>query len=777
MKIGIYVEHARDERPTGIGLHIRNLLDALAALDRHNEYLLYYPCGPREPSRSFPHTPPQPNFRARPVSFPARWRNDHPTLWWKHYLPLILRRDGVDVFHGPNYYLPRFAGRRSIVTIHDLAFFHMPVQGEAFDAALRKWTRFSLERAARVIALSENTRRDVEALGVHPDRIRVIYGGGHWQPEEKIAYERQTELRDTFRLPAHFILFVGTLQPRKNVPFLLRAFAQLKRQTNLPHGLVLVGQRQSGDDLDQQMAELGITADVIVTGYVQEWQLPLLYKMADAFVLPTLYEGFTLVTLEAMAYGVPVIATDTSSIREGTGDAAILVPVNDDTALANVLEEVLTDQALRNRMIALGKVQSQWFTWEQCARQTLELYTEVHESARGGRQCTLVVSENFPPRVGGSGRWLWELYRRLPRDEYVVAAGADPRAAEFERRHDVRVFRIPLSMQTRGMVSLHGLCGYLRGIARVWKLVRREHVEAIHCGRCLPEGWMALAVHWFTGLPYLLYVHGEEMNTASTSRELTWMARRVLANAKIIIANSHNTRAILSREWNVPPERMRVLHPGVDTRRFVPAARNDVVRGQLGWGDRPVLLTVGRLQKRKGHDQLIAALPAIRAQFPDILYAIVGDGEERASLESLSEKLGVTSHVQFLGEVADEQLVVCYQQCDLFLLPNRQVGRDIEGFGMVLLEAQACGKPVVAGASGGTAETMQPGISGEIVPCNGPDPLAAVIQRLLADRTLLARMGTAGRRWCEEHFDWDKLVRQAREKFAWVSSRCKNTRT
>ena len=148
------------------------------------------------------------------------------------------------------------------------------------------------------------------------------------------------------------------------------------------------------------------------------------------------------------------------------------------------------------------------------------------------------------------------------------------------------------------------------------------------------------------------------------------------------------------------------------------------MRARLGWGERRVVLTVGRLQKRKGHDMMIRALPAIRRAVPDVLYAIVGDGEERAALEQLAEQEGVRQSVQFLGEVDDETLVRCYQQCDLFALPNRQVGGDIEGFGMVLLEAQACGRPVLAGASGGTAETMRVPETGRVVPCDRPQELA-----------------------------------------------------
>jgi phosphatidylinositol alpha-1,6-mannosyltransferase len=148
-----------------------------------------------------------------------------------------------------------------------------------------------------------------------------------------------------------------------------------------------------------------------------------------------------------------------------------------------------------------------------------------------------------------------------------------------------------------------------------------------------------------------------------------------------------------------------------------------------------------------------------------VLYAIVGDGEEREPLEALVAGEGLGEHVQFLGEVGDEELIRCYQQCDLFALPNRQVGRDIEGFGMVLLEAQACGKPVIAGDSGGTAETMDIPATGRVVDCESPDDLAAAVTEMLSDPDRLRAMGEAARAWVRERFDWDALSRQAEDLF------------
>ena len=134
---------------------------------------------------------------------------------------------------------------------------------------------------------------------------------------------------------------------------------------------------------------------------------------------------------------------------------------------------------------------------------------------------------------------------------------------------------------------------------------------------------MCLALRWLTGVPYLCYVHGEDVAAAATSREQRFLARRVLRRAACVIANSHNTERILLDEWHLPTERVRVLHPGVDTERFVPAPRDYGVRGRLGWGERRVVLTVGRLQKRKGQDMMIRALPALRRAVPDVLYAVL----------------------------------------------------------------------------------------------------------------------------------------------------------
>ena len=378
---------------------------------------------------------------------------------------------------------------------------------------------------------------------------------------------------------------------------------------------------------------------------------------------------------------------------------------------------------------------------------------------------TLVLTEVFPPKTGGSGRWLWELYSRWPREQVSVLAGECGGDDVFDARQDVDMTRMLLSFPSWGVIGFGNLRNYMRAYRTVAAKVKHEGIGAIHCGRMLPEGLIARMIRMRFGLPYAVFVHGEELNTLATSRELSFLGRRVMNGATVLVCNSNNTRHKLMNDWNVPVAKVEVMNPGVDTKRFTPMETDAVVRQRLGFNGRRVVLTVGRLQKRKGHAQLIAALPRIIETVPDALYAIVGQGEERASLEKLAQEHGVTDHVRFMDELRDGDLVACMQQCDLFALPNIEVNGDFEGFGMVLVEAQACGKAVLAGRSGGTSEALRDGETGRLVECENTEALAAAVSELLADAALRQRLGAAGRRWVEERFDWNALSRSARRMF------------
>jgi phosphatidylinositol alpha-1,6-mannosyltransferase len=260
------------------------------------------------------------------------------------------------------------------------------------------------------------------------------------------------------------------------------------------------------------------------------------------------------------------------------------------------------------------------------------------------------------------------------------------------------------------------------------------------------------------------FIHGEDIETAATSREQSLMVKQVCGKADMLICNSLNSQNI-ARRLNYDVGNTVVLHPGADCERFIPVTSDLEFKQDMGWTEHSVILTVGRLQARKGHDKMIEAMPTILAAHPKTLYCIIGDGDQKPRLLKLVSELKLDKNVLFLNEISDEQMIMCYQQCDIFILPNRTIDNDIEGFGMVLVEAQACGKVVIAGDSGGTAETMLAEQTGFIIDCTNPDLIAAKINQLLSDKVLIKSMGEKGLEFVNELFDWKPHVVKAKKLF------------
>ncbi len=337
-------------------------------------------------------------------------------------------------------------------------------------------------------------------------------------------------------------------------------------------------------------------------------------------------------------------------------------------------------------------------------------------------------------------------------------AGAETCDATFPHP----VHRFPLSSDSWGVASWRGLKYYYGIWRKLDRLVRDGAINQVHCGRLIPEGIPALINKVIRRTPYTCYVHGEDIEVARTSREVTLLTRWVMKNAEHVVANSENTADILRKWWSVEEDQLIVMTPGVDVQRFVPADSGQ----ETIWPGRSVILTVGRLQRRKGQDMMIQALPQIREAVPEILYCIVGGGNDEQYLRELAKTKGVTDQVEFAGELTDDQMLACYQCCELFALPNRRINNDDEGFGMVLLEAQSCGKPVLAGDAGGTRETLLANETGVIVDCTNPDTLAQAVVALFQDMEKLNEMGNAGREHMVNSFSWERLARKAQEYLA-----------
>jgi phosphatidylinositol alpha-1,6-mannosyltransferase len=375
------------------------------------------------------------------------------------------------------------------------------------------------------------------------------------------------------------------------------------------------------------------------------------------------------------------------------------------------------------------------------------------------RPPSVLLSANFPPLRGGTARLFWELYRRAPPRRVRVITSERFARSDFSGGPpllDVRGLGAPFPAWP--LFSIGGPVGYRAASRALDRDLRATPARALHAARLLPEGWLARG----SGLRYACWVHGEELNSIGRSRQLTWMARRVLAGATLSIANSEHTASLLTRWFGIDAGRIRVVHPGVDCAWFHPAEPDAAARAELGWGARPVILTVARLQERKGHLQLLDALAPLVRYRPDLLWAVVGDGEMRAAIERRIAETGLGGHVLLHGELDERRLLLAYQQCDLFVLPNVEVGGDFEGFGMVLLEAQACGRAAIAGASGGTGEAIFDGETGFLVDCTDRAALSGALGRLLDAPDERRVMGERGRRRAST-FDWTLVADRALE--------------
>ncbi|MFY7876311.1 MAG: glycosyltransferase family 4 protein [Pirellula sp.] len=377
-----------------------------------------------------------------------------------------------------------------------------------------------------------------------------------------------------------------------------------------------------------------------------------------------------------------------------------------------------------------------------------------------------LISEIFPPVVGGSGKWFYEIFRRLPADQYQIVTDWVPQEGGHEGIPLENIHRIPFLFEDTGALTWKGYQSYDRIKRIILETTAQKTPRVIIAGRMIPEGWIASSVARKRKAKLVCFAHGEEINKdqisgggVMSSRQHRWMGARIAKVTDHWIANSQNTRNILLEQWSIPSSRVTVVHPGVETHYFCPAPRNDDFRSRMGWKDRKVLLTVGRLQKRKGHDFLIQSLPNLLTYHPNLLYVIIGDGEEKMNLERLVSNLGLEHEVHFLGKADDDIVRQCYQQSDLFILPNRSVGSDIEGFGMVLTEAGACGTPVCAGRSGGTSETMIDGKTGFLLDCSSVESLSRELHHVLST-TNLASVGFQAAQFCKENFGWDFVAKR-----------------
>ncbi|MFD5281226.1 glycosyltransferase family 4 protein [Streptomyces rubrogriseus] len=372
---------------------------------------------------------------------------------------------------------------------------------------------------------------------------------------------------------------------------------------------------------------------------------------------------------------------------------------------------------------------------------------------------TLIVTNDFPPRPGGIQAFLHNMALRLDPERLVVYASTWKRGREGTEATAAFDAEQPFTVVRDRTTMLLPTPGATR---RAVGLLREHGCTAVWFGAAAPLGLMAPALRRAGAERLVATTHGHEAGWAQlpAARQLL---RRIGESTDTITYLGEYTRSRIAAA--LTPEaaaRMVQLPPGVDEKTFHPASGGDEVRARLGLTERPVVVCVSRLVPRKGQDTLIRAMPRILAAEPDAVLLIVGGGPYEKDLRRLAEETGVAAAVHFTGAVPWSELPAHYGAGDVFAMPcrTRRGGLDVEGLGIVYLEASATGLPVVAGDSGGAPDAVLDGETGWVVRGEDPNESADRVTTLLADPELRHRMGERGRAWVEEKWRWDLLAEQ-----------------
>jgi glycosyltransferase involved in cell wall biosynthesis len=386
MRIGIDAREIDSLDKTGIGVYTQNLVRSLSDVDSSNSYTLFYN-SLRRKNTVFP-VPQQDNFNVEVIKLPQIRRSKLcARLWTDLFLPRAVSRKKINILHIPSPFPFAYSSssRRTAkvaITIHDLACYAIPeiTKADSYTPLdyLRKIWKKAANDADCIITVSESIKIDlIRYLKISPKKIDVVYEG----VQEKFRPVTDKAILEAFRrnnnLPKKFILFLGRLALIKNVGRLIEAFNILKINHGIEHKLVICGKGDQFDYLSKTTSRLKMQNDVIFTGYYKDEKLVYLYNLADAFVFPSLYEGFGLPPLEAMACGIPVIASNVSAIPEVVGNAGILIDPYDISALAEAMYKVISDENLRMEMRTKGLNQIKRFDWAKTARDTLAVYRKT----------------------------------------------------------------------------------------------------------------------------------------------------------------------------------------------------------------------------------------------------------------------------------------------------------------------------------------------------------------------------------------------------------------
>lgn len=301
---------------------------------------------------------------------------------------------------------------------------------------------------------------------------------------------------------------------------------------------------------------------------------------------------------------------------------------------------------------------------------------------------------------------------------------------------------------------------WLRAVWKTGRIIKKKEIDMLWIGQILPLGYIGL---WFKkrkNIPFVVFCHGLDVLTPQTSKwKKRWLVK-ILREAKLVVVNSEFTKEEI-KKMEIREKKVIVIYPcGGEITKY--ETHNKKREGEK------VILSVGRLIKRKGFDKIIEIIPKILKRAANVKYKIIGNGPELENLKLQILKYNLQNEVSILENVSDEELASWYASCDVFTLPCAQIGPDVEGFGMVFLEAAKFSKPVVVGNSGGAPEAVHNGYGGYVVNPNSGDEIYQALLKLLTDEKFAKRMGEYGKEWVRKNFEWGREVKKLKEKLCQI---------
>jgi phosphatidylinositol alpha-1,6-mannosyltransferase len=374
----------------------------------------------------------------------------------------------------------------------------------------------------------------------------------------------------------------------------------------------------------------------------------------------------------------------------------------------------------------------------------------------------LFVTDKFIPEHGGSQNVFGQIYRHLLDDEVTVVTRHWEGHAECDAAYPHRVIRVryPDIPKIRGPLLWRALAGAARQIST------EERFDQIHLGQTVETAPQGTSLACRLGIPSVVHTFAEDVT--QYVRHPLWgpLMRRGVRNATVVTTISRFTQQRLT-ELGVASDRIVLLYPGVTAENWQRTGNEVAIRKKLRLDGKRVLLTVSRLIPRKGHRTVLDAMPNIIQKVPNAVYVIVGEGREESGLRTLTTKLGLDAHVRIVGSIPNGETVDFYHACDLFIMPSREMPNgDVEGFGLVFLEANACGKPVIGGNSGGTPDAIAHGESGFLVDPTSSEEVASRAIEVLTNPELGLRLGEQGRRRALTAFTWERSAQTLRQAMA-----------